>query len=122
MNEIHGKKKKEKKKPAPSQAPFLCYVMTIQLERRRRRAYVDRDGLQDDSVVAAARRFDPVGVRPRGRARLVHGHGATSAGGRLSTGGPLEGLLSAGGLPSQRRVFTLQGVQLQRTKRLSSQL
>jgi len=107
----------EKPTPAPSQASLFGPVMTIQQEHRRSCAYIGREGLQYDSIIMASR-FDPVGVLPRGRARLVHGHGSTSAG-RVSTKGPLEGLLSAGGLPSQRCVFSLQGVQLRRTKHLS---
>lgn len=67
-----------------------------------------------------ARRFASVGVLPQSRTRLVHGHGTTSAG-WVSTKRPLVVLWSAGSLPSQCSVFTLQGVKLRRTKHLSLQ-
>lgn len=55
--------------------------------------------------------FDPVGVLFGTVARLVHRHRATSAG-WVSIKGPVELLLSAGGLPSQCCVLSLQGIQL----------
>lgn len=58
-----------------------------------------------------ASRFGSVGVLPRRGARLVHGHGPTSSS-RMPAKGPLGVLLSAGGLPSQCCVFSLQGAQL----------
>lgn len=60
-------------------------------------------------------RVHPVGVLPQAGACLIHGHGATSAG-WVSTEGHLELLLSAGRLPSQGCVFSLQGVELRGNK------
>lgn len=45
-------------------------------------------------------------------AGLVHGHGASAAG-LPSAHGPLDLVLGARGLPPQRRVLRLQGVQLE---------